>query len=51
MGLNNDKNSFINRLYKQKIISKNLFSILLNQKKYGYLSLGETNKKFHSSNK
>ena len=51
MGLNNDKNSFINRLYELKIISKNLFSIFINQKKYGYLSLGEICNKFHSSNK
>ena len=41
MGLNNDKNSFINSLYKSKIISNNLFTIYLNQNNSGILSLGE----------
>ena len=43
MGLNNDENSFINILYKSKIISNNLFTIYLNQNNSGFLSLGEIN--------
>ena len=41
MGLNNDENSFINRLYRSNIISENIFSICLNHNNSGYLSLGE----------
>ena len=41
MGINNDDNSFINMLYKHKIIQNNLFSICLNRSE-GYLSLGNT---------
>ena len=43
IGLNNDENSFVNILYKSKIIPKNLFTIFLNQNNTGYLSLGEIN--------
>ena len=49
MGLNNDDNSFINRLYKKKIISNNLFTIFLDQNNIGYLSLGEIYKQYHTS--
>ena len=41
MGLNNDENSFINRLYKSNIISENIFSICLKHNNSGYLSFGE----------
>ena len=51
MGLNNDENSFINRLYKKNIISSNLFTIFLNQNNIGYLSLGEIYKNYHSNEK
>lgn len=47
MGLNNDENSFINRLYKKKIIPNNLFTISLHQSNIGYLSLGEIYKQYH----
>ena len=49
MGLNNDENSFINRLYKSSIISKNIFSICLNHNNSGYLSLGEVVTDYHLS--
>ena len=49
MGLNNDENSFINRLYKSSIISKNIFSICLNHNNTGYLSLGEMVTDYHLS--
>ena len=49
MGLNNDENSFINRLYKSNIISENIFSICLNHNNSGYLSLGEVHTDCHLS--
>ena len=51
MGLNNDDNSFINRLYKNKIISNNLFSLCLTHENTGYFSLGEIYDKYHLSSK
>ena len=51
IGLNNDENSFVNILYKSKIISKNLFTIYLNQDNTGYLSLGEIYNKNNLSKK
>ena len=49
MGLNNDENSFINLLYKSKIIKKNIFTIFLRQDNTGYISLGKINRQYHSS--
>ena len=49
MGLNNDDNSFINRIFKKKIIPNNIFTIFINQNNIGYLSLGEIYKQYHSS--
>jgi hypothetical protein len=43
IGLNNDENSFVNILYKSKIIPNNLFTIFLNQDNTGYMALGEIN--------
>ena len=43
LGLNSQNNSFIDLLYKQKIISNKKFSICLNQKNGGYISFGQTN--------
>ena len=39
MGLNNVENSFINLLYKSKVIQKNIFSLCFSQEG-GYLSIG-----------
>ena len=48
MGLNNNENSFISLLYKNKIISKNLFSLCFSN--YGgYFSVGGINRTFHKS--
>ena len=41
LGLNSQNNSFIDLLYKQKIISNKKFSICLNQKNGGYISFGQ----------
>ena len=49
MGLNNDENSFINLLYKSKIIKNNIFTIFLRQDNSGYFSIGRINRKYHSS--
>jgi hypothetical protein len=49
MGLNNDKNSFINTLYKSQMIEQNLFSICLSQDNHGYFSLGNIYTEYHSS--
>ena len=43
LGLNSQNNSFIDLLYKQKIISNKIFSICLNQKNGGYITLGRIN--------
>ena len=51
LGLNNDVNSFINRLYKSKVIPNNIFSICLNHNNSGYFSLGELFTSDHLSNK
>ena len=49
-GLNDNNNSIVNILYKEKIIPKNMFSICLNQNDGGYLSLGKTKEEFHYQN-
>ena len=51
MGLNNDENSFINILYKSKIIKKNIFTIFLKHDNTGYFTLGGINRQYHSSKK
>ena len=48
MGLNNGPKSFVTLLYKNKIISKNLFTICLGQKD-GYFSIGEIDKTYHKT--
>ena len=48
MGLNNGGKSFVTLLYKNKIISKHLFSICLGQND-GYFSIGEIDKTFHKT--
>ena len=50
MGLNNNKKSFIDILYKLKIIKKNFFSLCLGHWG-GYLSLGGEMKDFRASGK
>ena len=40
LGLNSEKNSILELLLKEKKIKKNIFSICLNQKNGGYLSIG-----------
>ena len=46
MGLNNVENSFINVLYKSKVIQKNIFSLCFSQEG-GYLSIGSVVTKHH----
>ena len=49
MGLNNGDKSFVTLLYKNKIISKHLFSICLGQNN-GYFSIGDIDTSFHKTN-
>lgn len=48
MGLNNSSKSFVNLLFNQKIISKNLFTICFGQND-GYFSIGDIDTSFHNS--
>jgi hypothetical protein len=50
LGLFDNKNSIINILNKEKIISKRLFSICLNKKEGGFLSFGNIKKDYHQQN-
>ena len=49
MGLDNSRKSFVSLLFKNKVISKDLFSICLG-KNDGYFSLGEINTEYHKTN-
>ena len=49
MGLNNGGKSFVSLLYRNNVISKDLFSICLGQKD-GYFSIGEIDTQYHKSN-
>ena len=46
LGLNMNNNSFIDLLYKEKIIFNKKFSICLNQKEGGYLSFGAVSEEY-----
>ena len=48
MGLNNGDKSFVTLLYKNKIISKHLFSICLGQDD-GYFSIGDIETSHHKT--
>ena len=48
MGLNNSGKSFVSMLYKNKVISKELFTICFGQND-GYFSIGEIDTKYHKS--
>ena len=48
MGLNNSGKSFVSILYKNKVISKELFTICFGQND-GYFSIGEIDTKYHKS--
>ena len=48
MGLNNSGKSFVSLLYKNKVISKELFTICFGQND-GYFSIGEIDTKYHKS--
>ena len=48
MGLNNSGQSFVSLLFKNKIISKEIFSICFGQND-GYFSIGEIDTKYHKS--
>ena len=50
MGLNKEKDSFINLLYNLKIINNNLFSLCFGVGG-GYMSLGEIDKTYHKNKK
>lgn len=47
LGLKMNDNSFLELLYKEKMIFKKQFSICLNQKEGGYLYFGEINEDYH----
>lgn len=51
LGINSDNNSFIELLYKEKIISSKKFSICLNQKDGGYFSFGQINENYYNDKK
>lgn len=50
MGINNNEKSFINLLYKLKIINRNVFSLCFSLSG-GYMSLGEVDKTYHREKK
>ena len=50
MGINYNDKSFINLLYKLKIINQNVFSLCFSLRG-GYMSLGEIDKTYHKSKK
>ena len=49
MGLNNSGKSFVSLLFRNKVISKEVFSLCFGQND-GYFSIGEIDTKFHKNN-